>query len=73
MHEILRSSVQVDVLLNRRCLGSIWLLSTKVVLKSKGSSHSIVDEFHDDWEPDVKDHGAYYGITHAGKPTLVEV
>ena len=73
MHEILRSSVQVDVLLNRRCLGSIWLLSTKVVLKSKGSSHSIVDEFHDDWEPHIENHCAYNSISHAGKPVLIKV
>ena len=73
MHKVLWSSMQINVLLDRGLFGGSTIFPSKVIKYSISKSHSIVDEFHDDWEPDVKDHGAYYGITHAGKPTLVEV
>ena len=73
MHVILWASMEVDVLLDRGLVCFSTFLSTKAIKDSESESHAVVAEFHNNGEPDVKDHGSHNSVSHACEPALIEV
>lgn len=73
MHQVKRSSINVNILLNSCALCLLLDIETRSIFKSEHCSHSEVNKFKSNWHHDVELHGSSDGSTDIAEPLSIEI